>query len=215
MTTPIVPVATWGASLLVPQDLEPANAASLALFVQELANRIEYAKLNTPTLAPTGTPIRLPVQISSVGANSNWVITGTPAPLATTLFTGANPLLLPLPPLVAGCLIRSFNVVFIGATGHGGLPATMPKVELVNYNSSAVLGSAGALPETILDSQVDTSPNVAAFQLWHNIGKTLGSPAAYNPTAAWYLKVTSETGANALAGAFACFAHIEVSSINA
>jgi hypothetical protein len=216
MPTNITPADAWTTPVPIPNNGEPANQASISQYIQPIADRLEF--LRKRIIGASSQSIRLHVPIQTQGTNANWAVDANTGYLkAAASINTAQSLYLPLQAfgaIVSGGpsspTITQMGIMLLGATGHAALPATMPKLELVQWVTAAALGGNGAIPETVLATQSDTSANTAAYQVWHNVQQTLGVPPAYNPTAQWALKLTNEAGANALAGLLAGHAWIEV-----
>lgn len=107
---------------------------------------------------------------------------------ATSACQLAFKLLLPV-----GVTVTAVSVGYVGAGGHGALPAVMPSIT-VSHTAFATNGS------TSLGSASDTSGSVAAFELYHLITK---SGLSYTVAAGDVMTVlvTSESGANSVASA--------------
>lgn len=216
MPTNITPADAWTTPLPIPNNGEPANQASISQYIQPIADRLEFIRKRI--VGASAQAIRLHIPIQTQGVNGNWTVdTNTGYPKAVASTNTAQVLYLPIQawgPSVPGGpsspTITQIGAMFLGQTGHAALPATMPKLELVQWVTAAALGGNGAIPETVLATQADTSPNTASYQVWHNVQLNVGVPPAYNPTAQWALKITNEAGANALSGLLVGHAWIEV-----
>lgn len=91
-------------------------------------------------------------------------------------------------------VLTSIAISYTGAGGHAGLPANMPSIEV--FKQSVASG------EQSMGTGTDTSVDVAAYQATHLITATVGAFATVDRTnARYYVKVESESGANALSGA--------------
>lgn len=77
-------------------------------------------------------------------------------------------------------------------TGHGALPASMPRWEL---QAHAPHGNI-----SVLDSQTDTSGNVAAYEADHTIAKASLSHTVNRDTTRYKVVVFCEAGANSKTG---------------
>ncbi len=99
-----------------------------------------------------------------------------------------------------GATINSLTVQYKGSGGHGALPATKPTIAIGYYDASA--GTT-----TVATSvQADTSANVAAFELKHNIVANNGGAGIGHVVSKagrrYYVLIAAEFGANAIIGAF-------------
>lgn len=210
MTVLITPAnGPWAATLNVPADGESVNSASVVGYMQEVANRLEYLRQRTPGANPVANLIRLQASVSSVFVPTNWALVGgaSASPLGLNQTTIGVIFLpwIPLTDLLTGMIIRGFTVFARGATAHAALPATMPKVELIRVDTTT-------LAITVVDTQSDVSANTAAYQVVHTIAKTLGAPETVLSTALYYLRLSGEDAANALAGLNFFSASVDVSA---
>lgn len=98
-----------------------------------------------------------------------------------------------------GATLTSVEVWILPATPHGGLPTTLPAVNLTKINIEDTTTA-------LLAGELDQSADVAAYETPHAITMNAGSTAALSPTVidntAYYYRVgfTSEAGLNALLG---------------
>jgi hypothetical protein len=215
MTTAIVPVNAWAASLSIPQDLEPANSASIALYVQELANRLEYLRSRLPgATAPANAIDRFPALNSGYIQSS--VTDWSPNAFASSNVYGyvwqqiavaqtQARVQIPLDPLLqTGMVIKAMSIDYCGRN-HGALPVTMPLLELyklprglVAYSNYFLPGGGGSVAATLIDSQVDTSGSVVAFESLHAVSKTLAAAEAVDlANFSYVLAFKGEYGVNA------------------
>lgn len=201
MTVPITPVNAWGASLSIPSDLEPATSASLALFVQELANRLEYLRKRVPGASATADALRLITPLATGiqnGANYTYQVSATPGnfPFMAQTSLGSTPVFFPIPGLFSGAVIKTIYMRYSSVTLRAGLPAVMPRIELASYDRSSA-----APAETIIQNAPDISASAAVYQTAHDVSINLVSPEVVNPAKLYFLKVFGESGANSAIGA--------------
>ena len=207
MTVVIVPSnGPWAASLSIPADGETINSASVAGYVQELANRLEFLRQRVPAAVPNAGPMTVgkPMGEALIAAGSStWQanFTASSGPVVNNLAISAvEVFLLTLDQLVPGSVIRSFNALCRGAGAHAALPAVMPKLELVKYDLASVIGTGTGPGWTVIDTVSDTAASTAAYQVNHLISKTLAAPQTVGVNDVWALRMTGESGANSLIG---------------
>lgn len=219
MTVLITPAnGPWAATLNIPADGEAISSVSVLGYMQEVANRLEYLRQRVPGANPVANLIRQqksPGSAVLVTASTTWVVsTASNIPGVLTQISiapGTESVFIPLDGLIAGQVIRAFNVTTKGAGGHAALPAVMPKVDLVKYDLSAAIGGV-SLATTTVDTQTDVAANTAALQVYHAIGKTLAAPETVLANVIYGLRITGESGANSVAGANYVGASIDVSA---
>jgi hypothetical protein len=203
MTTVIVPVNTFGAALSIPADGEGVSSASVALYVQEIANRLEFIRRRTLGAQDVSTAISLRLDASQAqlfNGTANYRLSaalGTAPTVDNLVVSATETFLVPFPYLVPGVVIRGFGGLYRGAGAHAALPAVMPKVELVSF--TALPGGAATPTLTAVDSQSDTSGTTAALQLAHYVSKTVAPITVADPVM-YMLRMTGESGANSLLG---------------
>lgn len=205
MTTVIIPVNAYAASLSIPADGEGVSAASVALYVQEIANRLEFIRQRTPGTNPSTNIMNVgkPAGDSLLTAGSTvWQanFTASSTPVINNLVISSTEVFICPIFLAAGTVIRNFSAILRGAGAHVGLPAVMPKIELVKLDYAGYIGAGVAPPYAAVDSQSDISGTTAAYQLAHTVSKTLAAPQTVGANEAWALRMTGESGANALIG---------------
>jgi hypothetical protein len=125
---------------------------------------------------------------SNVGGNWNETSTGT----FSDTGTGGSILYFPLK-APKGQTITAFEITIDPAGGHGALPATMPVVQLVKTDRST-----GVL--SIVSTVTDSASNVGAYETAHSFGGSGLTEVATPDTHRYGIRLTSETGANAVAG---------------
>lgn len=81
------------------------------------------------------------------------------------------------------------------AGGHGGLPATMPRVRL--YKTSVPSGSEPTA--TLLADKTDDSGSVSAYEDYHDIQPTFALTNLL-PLESYFVKLTGEASTNAIVG---------------
>lgn len=91
-----------------------------------------------------------------------------------------------------GATLTRVDTYVLGAGGHAALPASMPSTVVQT-------GSVGGLAASTTTA-TDLSANVAAYEVVHAISHTGLAISASNGTAQYVLKLTSESGANAVQG---------------
>ena len=207
MTVLVTPTnGPWAATLNIPADGETINSAGVLAYVQEIANRLEFLRQRVPAAVPNAGPMTIgkPMGEALIAAGStNWQVnfTASSGPVVNNLvITSTEVFLLTLDQLVPGSVIRTFNALLRGAAAHAALPAVMPKVELVKYDLTTVLGTGTAPGWTVVDTVSDTAASTAAYQLNHLITKTLAAPQTVGVNDVWALRMTGESGANSLVG---------------
>lgn len=202
MTTNIVPVNAWGANVVVPQDLEPATAASLAVFVQELANRAEYLRQRLPGANPPANLIRL----TKTGYNAVFQIGTTvwtqgafnSGALLYNVVNAAQEFYIPLD-LVPGQIVRGYGMYVNGGSAHAGIPATKPKIDLVKSFTTypASVGTTNLPQMSALDTTTDPTAVLATYNVVHAVSS---GAVAFTVASgdSWALRVYGEGGANSL-----------------
>lgn len=207
MTTVIVPVNAYAASLSIPADGEGVSAASVALYVQEIANRLEFIRQRHPGANPVANLLKV---IKSAGeavlfpGSTNYQIglsTISPGVVNNLAVSVTEVFLVQFEQLVPGTVIRNFTAIHRAAGAHAALPAVMPKIELCKLDLTGYIGAGVAPVVTVVDTQSDVSGTTAAFQLAHTITKAIGAPPTVGANEMWFLRATGESGANALLGA--------------
>ncbi len=214
MPTTITPtVGPWVTPLQIPSDGENVSSASVAQYVQEIANRLELIRARVPGLSASGSPIRLlaPPAESFRPSGPEWGLTqATPsnAPAAVTLMVSSVQILFPLD-LVAGQVVQGYGCMMRGAAGHAALPAVMPSISLVYID---VTGSGGSDPgfSTANGPVVDPSANTAAYQANHTFGNS-GVSHTVVANRQYYLRFTPESSTNALVGLRVISGYVDVS----
>lgn len=204
MTTAIVPVNAYGASLLIPQDLEPANAASIALYVQEIANRLEYIRQRVVGANPVANLLRLTKSAYQAVQQTGTTVWTQGAfnsgALLYNVVNAAQEVYIPLD-LVPGQIIRGYGMYVNGGSAHVGVPATKPKIDLVKAfpTYQATIGGFN-LPS--MSAQDTTSDPTAVLATYDKVHLVASGAIALTVAAgdSWALRVYGEGGANSLAG---------------
>lgn len=209
MTVTITSVSTPpAATLVIPADGESVDSASVALYVQTLANSVEYLRLRTRGNADQQR-FRVPLDIgNSYGGvwmkvnplggtigegRPGWACGSNTSGILTFMITHL------LPPWG---IIQGASCLFDGGAGHGALPANKPSLSLVKWATDFGNPTSYTTPGTIIQTKVDTATSVPAYEAVHSI--LLDPVAETINTDSWDygLQVVSESGANALTGGF-------------
>lgn len=129
-------------------------------------------------------------------ATSAWVFGGAGSALALNQDSAATASLVFIKlPLPKRCVLKSVHAVLAGATGHGGLPGAMPKIDLFRQD----VGSTGS--PVSLGTDTDGSAGVAGYETPHTLEITgLSEAVEHDSGSSYYVRVTGEAGANAVAG---------------
>lgn len=180
----------WTTPLQVPDDTEAANKASLLLFAQGLTNRALFTANAVQGAAASlwlpCHPIAFPLLGSVWTAANVWdyQYSSVDSSLALTLA---------IPHVVARGVIDEIKAHLVMQTGHSGLPATQPKVELERRPMDGTFSSV-----TVAALQL-AEMSVGAYEAVTQIYKT-----AINHTILadnyYSIRVRGEDGANALTG---------------
>ncbi len=202
---PVAPPATTS----VPGPGDPLTSAGVQAYMQSTINSVEFIRQRVPGANLVGTPVLIPYSLglaaqSSAGwARADFAPSGGGVITSYSNSTLANALYIPINGLLFanGMKIVSLNVPFAGATGHGALPAVMPQIELVKQDRG-IAGLPASIPAPVsINTQIDGVGSVPAFQNVHFISLTLGAPELFDSSQLYSIRVTAESGANALTGA--------------
>lgn len=199
----------YPANVRVIDDGDACSNAEHGATAQDNADRATYTANTVPGVG-TSILTRVPLNGFEIGAGGNWWFgangnasgsTGALSWMEHVVTT--NPLYFALPVPPRGTII-SFTAHVKGNIGsgtsfHGAKPATLPKVELVRSK----LNPSSALE--ILDSFQDVSADLAAYEPYHALSKTLAAAHTLDPLWTYYLRVHGESGANSTADAFGIF----------
>lgn len=198
MSSAVSETLTYEASVIGPDDGDPRNAASVRDGLQDLANRTKFLKETGPSLTGTNKYALASRQItrylpfSFIAKPAEWLASaGSGDDSAATLVNTAVRLYIPLD-VPNGSTLDEVSVEVSGAGGHAGLPGTMPAI-IVQQHSLGANAAVGT-------SQSDTSGGTGAYQTPHYITKTGLAHSVNRVTNRYFVQLTSESGANALAG---------------
>jgi hypothetical protein len=190
-------------ALQLPNESKLGASNQIGVMGRRLAAWIRYTHDRILGLRPGTTTIYLPlIQVIPAPA-AKWdrigsdVLLGDPA--LAQIANDSTPLYLAIPlPSFSG-VIQSIGVYCNGGAGHGGLPATMPRLRLMR----PVTG-IGVITHTEIAAVNDGSATVGAYQSIHSITlSSLGYAIQPTPPSLWtYLKLTGESGANSIGGEF-------------
>lgn len=203
MTVTITPAnGPWAVPLVIPADGETINSASVLQYMQEVANRLEFLRRRVLGAADVANQVTYRLDASQAqlfNGTANYRIScalGTAPTVDNLVLSATETFLVPFP-ILPGSLIRGFSALHRGAAAHAALPAVMPKIELV---SVSWFPGGGVTPTVgVVDTQADTSASTAALQAAHYISKTIAPITVVDPTM-YFLRMTGESGANALIG---------------
>ena len=199
------------ASITLPQDLvDQRSAASVNDPITAVANGVAYLNQVATTRRNIGAPIGVSsatwartVQPQAYGANTGGQRIG--ADTFQNVNVGANEgkhLYWDLTPyLINGCTLVNATV-YLSAVGtaHGALPAYMPAVTALIWDSAAPL----AYDLNTAGFTVDASASVAAYEARHTVVATFDQyntiNLGYTTGVTYWLAIVNEGGANAKAG---------------
>jgi hypothetical protein len=177
----------------LPADGDNNDASNITAPFEACLDNIEYLKQLKHVQSSVQRQMRHAEYSSSQvtrsivdGSVSGWQV-NHPGPGDATVENIVFPIEVP-----QGATITQIRVTIDPANGHGGLPASMPRWELLTETATGVA--------TLADSQTDTSANAAAFDANHTIQKTISVGPVNNATTRYTLKFFSEAGANSLTG---------------
>lgn len=198
------PTAARNATFTVPDDGDSANAASIQTPVQQLADELEYIQDKIPG-GIVGAQVRFQVPLNfgpwnqdgRFGQDGVFITQASVASAGQVFFelAGMN--------LVPNLTIKEIRVRIQPMTGHGALPATKPQITLTIVN-----GNTGAV--STFGPQADTSANVSAYEIAHDIALTGLSVSMSSITMRYYIDFRGEAGANSLAGLVVYAATIDI-----
>lgn len=219
MTVAIVPANGPWATINIPADGEAVSSASVLGYMQVVANELEFLRRRLPGASA-------PANLLTVGkpagesviklASTVWAVslpTGPAGAVSTLGLIGVSstePALISLDGLIPGAILRNFKAWFRGGV-HAGLPAVMPKIELVKFSPSGVVGINATPTYTVVDTMVDASANTAAYQPGHIVTKAIAAPPTVGADEQWGIRIYGESGANSQVGLEAIWAAVDVS----
>ncbi len=130
----------------------------------------------------------LPMRAEGV-SSSDWTFDPTVAGVgkAYNLTVGASlyvPLALPVDSVLTAVSVR-----FRGASGHGALPAVMPQISLLRYDSAA------ATLTSTLGSTTDASASTGVFEAAHTLAIS-GLSHTVDAASYYMLRIIAESGVN-------------------
>lgn len=187
---------TFEGTLTVPEDGDDANASTVQIPFQESLNQLAF--LRKRIIGASEDIIVVPVHIMNGYTSGGWSInhTSTIGTISTAFMywlsssATAVQFIVPVYGVPGFGRIREVGVYLEGATGHAGLPATMPKVELIKFVDSTT---------TLVGEQSDTSANTTAYEARHSILLS-GLTHSIDPLAAYFIRFTNEGSTNAATG---------------
>jgi len=186
--------ATFNGATLVNGALSVVGASqflgAVSLFGAVAADNFTLTTTNRVKLASRS--ITRTITALFVPVTSNWAFGTAATPTTTDALYASGYFAINLPD---GAVLNSISVYIEGAAGHAGAPTTMPTVQLISKAPAA--GGNGV---AVTSAVTGTYGSPAAYEAPHAI--TL-STIAYTVTRAatrLCLLVTSELGANAIAG---------------
>lgn len=229
MPANITDTVVWTTPIQTVADGDAANATNFALSPQGLANRAAYLNANKMNVsggsfsgAVTGSAITMTASVASLSITGGAIaLTGsTPVTLSPRSVTRVDSMtffpvnssywtsmptgnqvttsgsasgIFPIDP-PHGSTITAVSAFTTPASGHGGLPAGMPYIMLWRDNAPALSGAT-------MVSATDASATVSAYQASHVISAST-STVVDKTTYRYAIYVWSESGANALSGAY-------------
>lgn len=102
-----------------------------------------------------------------------------------------------IPNFFAGAAVfaNSLHVYLKGASGHGGLPTTMPRVRLFETSNP----TAGEPTPTVIADAYDSAGSVGAYEAYHDIQPTFPQ-TTLTALKSYFLKLEGEGGTNSIVG---------------
>lgn len=184
--------AAYVVPLTCPTNGDPVDGPGMKSFADQLAKRFTYFLERV-----LGAEDDDEVDCDLPGAGTSaWVFGGAGSAYALNQDSAASASIVFIKlPLPKKGVLTSVTAMLAGTAGHAGLPGTMPKIDLFRQDT----GSTGA--PTSLGSTTDTAANAAAYETPHAVAITgLSEAFEHDSGNAYYVRVTGEAGANALAG---------------
>lgn len=202
--TPVAPTATTN----IPANGEGVDSDSVALYVQKQINEGKYRDnkiANLESLVAGSNPtdfytIKVPIcafVTTNIGGPANWFMSystfGTRPFLSSTDSTSADVIFDLSPYLPNVGKIVQCDVLYRGASSHGGLPGTMPQRILLSqaYGFGATTDPAAS----VLSSIADGTALFADYQKLHVIGGPM-APVTIDNSLQYLLRVIGPDGAN-------------------
>lgn len=201
MPSNITPVSAWTTPLTGPANGDPVDGGTGGApfdMGQKLANRIEFLKDHV--VAAADESIRIPFiamnLVDGTTVTAGWGFAQAGSAYAINQVSAAAAYILFVELLQPkSCTLTSITATLAGASGHGGLPATMPKVTLMRQDT----GSLSA--PTSVATATDTSGSVGVYEAIHTVSLTgLSEVLAFDSGSRYYLKIEGEASTNAIAG---------------
>ena len=200
----VVDADTWTATVQCRADGEAVDGAGQLLMAQDLADRTNY--LNNRTIEAIGGDLLVPMTPVHFGADDEWsfedFIGGGAVRriLVNNIVATSGEAVIPLPAL-HNCTFDNVKLYCHGAALQaprgGALPTNMPRVTL--YHIDTTTGT-----ETSVGSQIDTSANMAAYEIAHIITLTVAAQTI-DSTSAFYASLRGESAGTAGTDYFAAF----------
>lgn len=186
---------TFPATVDIPSGSDKFLRQALNVVFEALLDRTMWLK--NRTLGEQNVPM------SSVKANDfTWEFLAGPSALAQGWKqgtpgggTGANTVFVPLriPEPAGSVKITQLRARFRAATGHGALPAFLPRLSLVAQGAA---GNAGVSFGTVIDAPAD----VAAYESASGRELILALNNTLTTSDSYYIQLTGEGSTNSLAG---------------
>lgn len=187
------PSGTRNATITLPDDGDAANVASINTPMQQLSEEVELIAQHVPGgSVGTSTAFQVPLNIFA-NASDRFAVGGVGL-IEQVNVTDAGGVLFWVPTVMT-CKITAVRMAWKGAPAHANLPGTMPKIELLRFNSNSNT-------YTSIGSQTDPSGATVAYQANHNVDLTGLAEVVSSQNYWYYLSITGEAGANALQGSF-------------
>jgi hypothetical protein len=185
---------TWEANILVPDDGDAANAASVETGFVDVGNRTLWNY--NRTVEAVGGALVFPLAPFDYDGVNRWTFFLSLMAYQNSNVAGNEAMVVALPTL-HNCDFDSVTAVVHGDGGgagpHVGLPGTMPQIRLYRQTVSTATTA-------IVGTQADTSAGVAAYETIHTIVLSFGAQS-YDGDSSYWLAIQGETGANSIAGA--------------
>lgn len=191
-------------------DGDALNGTNHAAEMQTVANRTKFLAARVMATVAND-PIMFPIlaMLPDPTATNGWAFGSAGTALALNQYGAASPyaVFLEIQAPKFGFL-QDIGVTLAGATGHGGMPGTMPKITLYRQDP----GSVGA--PTTVGTATDSTAGVPAYELAHSVTITgINESLEHDGGSRFYLKLEGESGANAISGLalLSIFGHVSPS----
>lgn len=191
---------TITASQMNTLDTNVSNAVDGRGGTYTLTSTLEFNGASGVKLSGSGSAARLQYGSRSItrhfafnasSSSANWERANTPRGAWQNTASGGT-LDIALEGLPNGAVLNTLTLLWVGAAGHGALP-TLPSIALYRINDDGT--------ETSIASASDTSANVAAYEVAHDIELTSIAHTIDLTLYRYVLVVTGETGGNFIANA--------------